>query len=314
MIHVVERWKKAVVVVITLLLLEPAVLCASVAEYYIKKEEVDFEYIDAVAIVKGDTLWDFAEKYYDDPFKWPIIKEKNRIPDVRKLRIGAVIYIPTEEAKKLIAKAEADIDKFAELEKELRDEIAKLKEELAAAKKGIVKEVKEVVREEERPMRSEEEVMELRHALEECKERCGELEHKMRDKEEAIEDLEDEMRAQRRRMERDMDEMADEHRAEIRRIREDKEERIRELERELERCQVEIRELEDVRDEAKGRVGRAEKRSKMMRRDRDRPVEKEMKKMEKEPYMPKDKCGSSRSKVAAAAIALVGSIVWIASR
>jgi hypothetical protein len=96
----------------------------------IKKEEVDFEYMATVTAQKGKDccLWNMAEKYYGDPYLWNLIKEKNKISNERKIPVGTVIYIPTRDAKELVAKTEGDMDKISA-------NMSELEEELAAARK-----------------------------------------------------------------------------------------------------------------------------------------------------------------------------------
>ena len=53
-----------------------------------------------VTIRKGDTLWELADKYYGDPYKWPLILEMNRLPESgRDLPVGTVIQIPAKDAE-----------------------------------------------------------------------------------------------------------------------------------------------------------------------------------------------------------------------
>ena len=49
-----------------------------------------------VTVVKGDTLWDIAVKYYGDGGKWKKIAEANGVTDPKKLKIGTVLEIPNE--------------------------------------------------------------------------------------------------------------------------------------------------------------------------------------------------------------------------
>ena len=44
-------------------------------------------------VVKGDTLWDIAAKYYGSGTKWGIIAEKNGITNPRLLQIGTVLTL-----------------------------------------------------------------------------------------------------------------------------------------------------------------------------------------------------------------------------
>jgi len=51
-------------------------------------------------IVKGDTLWDLAEKFYGNPLKWRGLAKANDVKDPRRLRIGKVLTLdsrPTTE-------------------------------------------------------------------------------------------------------------------------------------------------------------------------------------------------------------------------
>lgn len=44
-------------------------------------------------VVKGDTLWDIACRYYGDGTRWKILAEKNGVADPRKLPIGTVLEL-----------------------------------------------------------------------------------------------------------------------------------------------------------------------------------------------------------------------------
>jgi len=49
-----------------------------------------------VTLKSGDTLWDLAEKYYGNPYKWNLIQEWNKITgDGTWLPVGTVIEIPS---------------------------------------------------------------------------------------------------------------------------------------------------------------------------------------------------------------------------
>ena len=45
-------------------------------------------------IAAGDTLWDLAQKFYGNPFKWTTIAQANENPDPYKLQIGRKLLIP----------------------------------------------------------------------------------------------------------------------------------------------------------------------------------------------------------------------------
>lgn len=47
-----------------------------------------------VTVVKNDTLWDYAVKYYGDGTQWKKIAEANGIKDPKKMKIGTVLEIP----------------------------------------------------------------------------------------------------------------------------------------------------------------------------------------------------------------------------
>ncbi len=48
---------------------------------------------DTYTVVKGDTLWDIAAKYYGSGTKWGILAEKNGITNPRLLQIGTVLTL-----------------------------------------------------------------------------------------------------------------------------------------------------------------------------------------------------------------------------
>ena len=61
------------------------------------------EAMTKVTVQKGDTLWELADKYYGDPFKWDLIAEVNNITNPRDpLPVGTVLQIPVKGAKSRI--------------------------------------------------------------------------------------------------------------------------------------------------------------------------------------------------------------------
>lgn len=48
-------------------------------------------------IKAGDTLWDLAERFYGNPFKWTTIAQANSNPDPYKLQIGRKLIIPFKD-------------------------------------------------------------------------------------------------------------------------------------------------------------------------------------------------------------------------
>ena len=58
------------------------------------------EAMTKVTVQKGDTLWELANKYYGDPFKWDLIAEANNISNPRDpIPVGTVLQIPARGPK-----------------------------------------------------------------------------------------------------------------------------------------------------------------------------------------------------------------------
>lgn len=65
------------------------------------------ETMTKVTVQKGDTLWELADEYYGDPFKWDLIVEANNITNPRDpIPVGTVLQIPVKGAKGRIGSAE----------------------------------------------------------------------------------------------------------------------------------------------------------------------------------------------------------------
>jgi uncharacterized protein YoxC len=271
-----ERWKMTVVLVLSLLL--TGLACLGSLRAQIKEGEVDFEVLATVTMKKGDNLWDLATKYYGDPLKWPLIKDLNKIPNEKKIPVGAVIYIPVKEAKRIVEGVEAEIAERKAIEEELSKEIAKLKEDLSAVKAKS----------------------------EECEEKNKELAEALKEKDASIADLEGmldnvkagldkmkaeaELEAQAQEMRAAAQAAAEKKREELAAALEAKDKKIQELEEKFKQCQRDVAALESMRDELRVKIAEAERR---------RP--------------PSAVSADHRSRVAAVAIAIVGSIIWIAS-
>lgn len=45
-------------------------------------------------VVNGDTLWSIAQRAYDNPYKWTVIAQANKIANPRKLAVGTILTIP----------------------------------------------------------------------------------------------------------------------------------------------------------------------------------------------------------------------------
>ena len=63
--------------------------------------------IATVRLGRGETLWDLAEKYYGDPYKWSHIQKANNFPRSGKgLSVGTIVHIPVEDATGVIITGE----------------------------------------------------------------------------------------------------------------------------------------------------------------------------------------------------------------
>lgn len=299
MIYIAERWKMTAVLVLLLLLTGLAYVGELHAQ--IKKDEVDFEVMATVTMVAGDTLWDLAEKHYEDPLEWAIIKDLNRIPNERRIPIGTVVYIPVKEAKKIVKKVEAEIEEKKVAVEEVSAQIGKLKKDLDRARKKskeyesknkrLAKSVRDLESKNKRLARSLKDMKDKDAAFNKLEAQVRELRAAVRKKDAVIEDLEAELRELRAAAKR--------HRELVEAV-DRKERQIEELESKLRRSRGDIEELERARNELRAKIERAE-----AARDRDRPP-RPVRKPAKKPTDP-------RSRIAAVAIALVGSIIWIAS-
>jgi nucleoid-associated protein YgaU len=109
-----------------------SLVCAPDLYAQIREDEVDFSVLAVVTFGRSDSLWNLAERYYQDPWLWPIIAYVNRISDITDIPAGTAIYIPHREAKRptnrtIIAELSAEIQG-------LRREIEGLKNELERRK------------------------------------------------------------------------------------------------------------------------------------------------------------------------------------
>ena len=52
-------------------------------------------------VVEDDTLWDLAQRYYQDPFEWRVIWNANRavVEDPNLIYPGQTLRIPQDEAE-----------------------------------------------------------------------------------------------------------------------------------------------------------------------------------------------------------------------
>jgi len=295
-----EGRKVAILLVLSLLL--TGLACVGNVRAQLRKDEVDFEYL---AVVKVDDpngyLWNLAQKYYNNPLQWKYIMEMNKIPNERRIRKGTVIYIPVKDAKKIVKVVEAQIEEKKVVEKDISSELEMLRAELRELK--------------EKADNCAEKNRQLSRALEEKDAVIAEKNALLAEKDAAIKDLqamldslkgavdrvktEAEIEGQRQKLRAEASEA--EFEAQLREAKSSQRRHIEELESELDKCRRERERLEMARDELMAKIKRAEMAG-------DKPMEhmkprKPMKKEEKDP----------RSMIAAVAIALVGSIIWIAS-
>jgi len=251
----------------------------------IKKEDVDFEVLATVTMKKGDVLWNLAQEYYKDPMKWKYIAEMNKIKNERRIPVGTVIYIPVEDAKKIVKEAEKVVEakktvvdetalKLAELQKEL-DQVRKEYEDCLARSRELAAALKE-----------KDDIINSLEA------KINELNGKLEAQAELEAQLED-MRVAAKSTAARKDELGEALKERDAKIAE-KEARIAEMEWKLKQSQEELSKLEKANAEMKEKI----------------------KKAEEEMYAkPKPKYVSDpRSRVAAIAIALVGSIIWMSSK
>ena len=278
------------------LLLIIGLACVDTLRAQLKKDEVDFEVLTTVTAEKGYNccLWNMAEKHLGDPFQWKCIQEMNKIPNERRISLGTVVYIPAECKRGYVAKpAEKPVEKPAEPavvkveEKPADDIMAKLKAcedekgKLAKALKDCKAEKNKLAKALEEcksKMPEDKKINQLKQELEECDAKLQRLTRAMKDKDATIDELEAKLRRMRAE--------AEDCETAMRKVRE-RDRRIEELEKELRDC----------RDKLEGR-------REPVARDKEQP---------KPPKPEKGECKSTRSFVAAMAIALVGSIVWIAT-
>lgn len=250
------------------------------------KEKPDWPHVE-VTMKKGDVLWNLAQEYYKDPLKWKTIAEKNKIvppPAERRIPIGAVIYVPIEDAQKIAKETE----KVVEAKKVAVDETALKMAELQAELDRLKKEYENCLAN----MKAMTDALKDRDAL------IAELEAK-------IKALNDELAAQSE-LEARLEDMRIAAKSTAERKDElsgvlkekdaiiaDKEARIAEMEWKLKQSQADISRLESANNELKMRIEKVEKEGSIKGKTK---------------Y-----ASDPRARIAAMAIALVGSIIWMAS-
>lgn len=293
MTYIIGRWRMTAILVSLLLLAELA--CVGTLRAQLKEGEVDFEYMAKITVEKGNkqSLWNLAMEYYKNPLEWTYIKEMNKIPNERSIPIGTVVYIPVRDAKKIVKKADVEIEKMNATEQALRDEIAKLKAELERCKEENKKCEAEREKLANALRECEGKVKRLTKALEECEASVKKKDATIAELRAMLENVKNALD----KMKKDSDLLAQE--SEMRTAAQRKRlEEMESLEAQLRRCRREVEELEAERNRLRAQIAQLEQAAMM------KPAE---------PMKPMKKKADEKSMVAAIAIMLVGSIIWIAS-
>jgi len=286
MMHICRNYRTAKILVVVLLSVFLTGFASVGSLRALLKEKPNWPNVE-VTMKKGDVLWNLAQEYYKDPLKWKVIAEKNNIvpPAERRIPIGAVIYVPIEDAQKIAQETEKVVEakkvavdetalKLAELQKEL-DRLKKEYEDCLANAKAIADAMKE------------------KDAI------IAELEGKIRDMDKQLQaqaELEarlEDLKVAAKSGAAGKDELMGALKEKDASIAE-KESRIAELEWKLKSNKDDISRLEAANAELKARI--------------DKAMGEEEGKPKKAKFV-----SDPRARIAAMAIALVGSIIWMAS-
>jgi uncharacterized protein YukE len=284
---------------IVFLLLLTGLACVGSLRAQLKKEEVDFEVLATVTAVPGIDccLWNMAAKHYGDPYKWEILKDVNKIPNERRIATGTVIYIPVLPLKKVEEKPEtlepSELDllkkQVNDLKKKNRECEAKRKQ-LAKALEDCKKRTKKMADQAKALRKCQDENKKLKARLKKLQNENRKLAKANKDKDATIDELEGrlgEMKGALRRCEEELEEALAK-----------KDRHIEELEEELHKCRRELEEIE---------IAQKVKQELMMEKHVV-PCKREPPHLGKKEYKKDD-----RALVAAVAIAIVGSLIWIGS-
>lgn len=120
-------FKTLISILIIISFLIPTPIMAKLTPKHIKEED---KKVEVITIKKGDTLWDLAKLYYNDPFMWKKFEEFNIITDPNLIFPGEKLVISAEDAKKL-----------KEILKERAIEVKEKIKEAEAKEKVVIKEV-----------------------------------------------------------------------------------------------------------------------------------------------------------------------------
>jgi uncharacterized protein YukE len=295
MIYATRRWNVAMLIVFLLLL--TGLACVGSLRAQLKKEEVDFEVLATVTAMSGKDccLWNMAAKHYGDPYKWTILKEVNKIPNERRISKGTVIYIPVLPIKKVgepekpgePSELELLNRKLEAKNKEVKD-LQKENEELAKALQDCKKRVKKMADQAKALKKCREENKKLKNRLKKLQNENRKLAKANEDKDATINKLEDQLREMKGDLRRCEEEL------EMAMAKKDR--HIEELESELRKCRRELEEIEKAQ---------MAKHKCMVKPE---VCKREPPRLGRDEYHKDD-----RALVAAVAIAIVGSLIWIGS-
>lgn len=296
MIYATRRWSVAMLIVFLLLI--TGLACVGSLRAQLKKEEVDFEVLATVTAMPGMDccLWNMAAKHYGDPYKWTVLKDVNRISNERRISKGTVIYIPVLPIKKVgepekpgePSELELLNRKLEAKNKEVNN-LKKKNKELAKALQDCKKRVKKMADQAKALKKCRDESKKLKNRLKKLQGENRKLAKANKDKDATIDEFEGrlrEMEGALRRCEEELEmAMAKKNR------------HIEELESELHKCRRELEEIQSAQMAKKHKHMKPEVRCK-----------KEPPHLGKKEYKKDD-----RALVAAVAIAIVGSLIWIGS-
>ena len=283
---------------IVFLLLITGLACVGSLRAQLKKEEVDFEVLATVTAMPGMDccLWNMAAKHYGDPYKWTVLKDVNRISNERRISKGTVIYIPVLPIKKVgepVKPGEPSelelLNRKLEAKNKEVNNLKKKNKELAKALQDCKKRVKKMADQAKALKKCRDESKKLKNRLKKLQGENRKLAKANKDKDATIDEFEGrlrEMEGALRRCEEELEmAMAKKNR------------HIEELESELHKCRRELEEIQSAQMAKKHKHMKPEVRCK-----------KEPPHLGKKEYKKDD-----RALVAAVAIAIVGSLIWIGS-
>jgi LysM repeat protein len=117
-----------------------------------------------ITIVKGDTLWDLARKYYHNPFMWPKFKKFNDFTDPHWIYPGEKLIVSYVEVEKVIKhlKEEREKARKREEEEKLRQLLLQ-QQELEKRLRGKHQKELEAIREELEKLKSTQEIIMAEH-------------------------------------------------------------------------------------------------------------------------------------------------------